>query len=77
MCAILVRDTKYLLERYLRKQRRAFVRLVSEWEVNSDDENEEDDRADSNASSHSLDDTSKDINTGKKGDITPENPPAL
>ena len=41
--AILIRDTKYLLERYLRKQRRAFVRLVSEWEVNSDDDEDEDD----------------------------------
>ena len=39
--AILIKDTKYLLERYLRKQRRAFVRLVSEWGLNSDDEDDD------------------------------------
>ena len=76
MCAILVRDTKYLLERYLRKQRRAFVRLVSEWEINSDEDNEDDDRASSIASAPSLDDTNKDITTETKSDVT-HNLPAM
>ena len=43
---------------------------MSEWEINSDEDNEDDDRASSVASAPSIDDTSKDITTETKSDVT-------